>query len=60
MIRLNGKNIGAIRTGSRAIGIVKAGAVTVWRLARACFSGKMWRYNRPWLYKDKWKYGKNK
>lgn len=28
----------------------------IYESIRSCFAAKKWRYNRPWLYKDKWKY----
>lgn len=28
----------------------------IYEAVRSCFAAKKWRYNRPWLYKDKWKY----
>ena len=46
--------------GVTAIATVKKGATVVWQLARACFSGAAWQYDRPWLYNEKWSYGKDK
>lgn len=33
-----------------------SGIMKVYEAVRSCFAAKKWRYNRPWLYKDKWKY----
>ncbi|MDE5749507.1 MAG: hypothetical protein K2H87_01910 [Duncaniella sp.] len=46
--------------GAEAIVTVKKGSTVVWQLARACFSGPLWRDDRPWLYNEKWSYGKDK
>lgn len=33
-----------------------SGLEKMYEAVRSCFAAKRWRYNRPWLYKDKWKY----
>lgn len=47
---------GQVIIGGHSVSTLYRGAVKIFEAVRSCFAGKRWRYNRPWLYKDKWKY----
>lgn len=32
------------------------GILRVYEAVRACYAAIRWRYEKPWTYKDKWKY----
>lgn len=58
MIRLNGREITAIRLGSNVISAVYKGSVLIWQAIRSCFGSGRWVNEKPWIGKEGWKYSK--
>lgn len=50
-----GKDAIRLMFGSEVVQTLWIGVVTAYQAARACFSAKLWRPARPWIYNEKWK-----
>lgn len=46
----------AIQLGKIAFTAIRKGAHLIWSAINSCFGSGQWRPDKPWLYKDKWKY----
>lgn len=42
--------------GSIRFACLWRGAEKIYTAVRSCFSGRLWRYNKAWQYKDNWNY----
>lgn len=54
-IHSNGKEIGIVYYGSKAISAIYRGALLVYTAIRSCFGSGMWSGEKPWIGTDSWK-----
>ena len=47
---------GLVRVASLWLMTASGKAVQLYSAVRACYAAIRWRYEKPWTYKDKWKY----
>lgn len=55
MIYKDGKEITAVRLGTRAMSAIYKGAVLVWQAISSCFGGGLWANEKAWSDADGWK-----
>ncbi len=55
MIYKDGKEITAVRLGTRAMSAIYKGAVLVWQAISSCFGGGLWANGKAWSDTDGWK-----
>lgn len=57
MVQIGSKtSIAQLFIGNTTVAALYRGAKLIYTSVRACFAGKRWRYDKPWFYKDSWRY----
>jgi hypothetical protein len=54
-IRINDREVTAVRYGSRVIAAVYRGGRLLWQAVSSCFGAGWWVNSRPWSDKEGWK-----
>lgn len=55
MIRINEKDVSAVRVGSKVVAAIYIGATLVWQAIRSCFGSGYWINTSPWKNDEGWK-----
>ena len=53
---IGGKKIGPLAIGGKAVSRLVYARRVIYSAVRGCYAAIRWRYEKPWTYKDKWKY----
>ena len=55
MIRINSKEVAAVRYGRRVVAAIYRGGRLLWQLANSCFGSGRWVNNSAWRNTDAWR-----
>lgn len=55
MIWENGKKVASMLINGKYVSMMWYNGKLIWQSIRSCFGSGIWRPQKPWLGKDKWK-----